>query len=1001
MRVANRPGRSSERSAPASAAAWTALAALVLGVPLLLAVLIGWPLSDLTVPRSAPHDPWTVHTAAKVAELLVWFLWAQFTACVAVEVRSARTGVEAPSRVPGAAPSRAMAKALVTIAFAAAASAAVLQHTATPRPLAAVSVSAHYEPAPAQAAHLTSAQAPRGRLTAPQSAPRTAAPTRAAAARAAAARPAAEAQQAYAASDAGFIVSDRSGTPGPQTADPASVGAMPTALDSAGSVKYYVVTPPNGRGYDSLWEIAQRYLGDGRRYNEIFALNDGRRQPNGGELSKANLILPGWILALPGDAQGPGLTDSPPGTAGASTGPLAPVGTIPPTSVTSEPPSSGGSGTPAASAPKPAEAGTAHRETEPAAAGHGSAAGPTSAPPRPAVVRPSTAPADAAHPADEGSLISSIGHALPYVALIGSPVLAAALLSALGAATRRQRRDRPPTVFAAPPDPPVAEVERTIRAAAAGEAVDFLDRALRSLRAETQARGRAVPPIRLARVDPRGVALVLDAPDLAAPAPWTALAGGAVWRWEDVEAPAAPEHGPVPSPLLWCVGALGEEQIFVNLESGDRRCAMVNGPARARRAVLAAAAAALAAAPWADQVRIEAVGLPAELGLIAPQRLRIHPDVDSAMTVLERESAATGPHLVRLLIAEPVDAVDLARIDALTARDNGASALLGTTWQEEGTTTVVADAVGRVQVSGVQGEITASRLPDPLAAALGALFTAAAAPRYVPIARPADTEPLGGADLLDRPAGVRAALLGPVEILGVPAADAARGPLFTEALVLLLFHRAGLTPSVIARALWPRGITPAARDRMLRDLRDWLGEGPDGPRLVIEPNGPVRLSADVRSDWDEFLGAYRDADRLPPQQAAQADAGLRRALTLVRGELLGDRPPGRYSWLGFGTQDTEVPAVVADAASRIAARALEAGEPGDALWAAEQGLLGAPDDERLNQLKIRALGALGDREVLLAAVADLKVRTWFRYGEPDLPAATNEVIDELTGQYAR
>ena len=91
----------------------------------------------------------------------------------------------------------------------------------------------------------------------------------------------------------------------------------------------------------------------------------------------------------------------------------------------------------------------------------------------------------------------------------------------------------------------------------------------------------------------------------------------------------------------------------------------------------------------------------------------------------------------------------------------------------------------------------------------------------------------GGLELLDRPAGVRARILGSVELTGVGPADAARGPLFTEALVLLLFHRAGLPAPVFARALWPRGITPAARDRMLRDMRDWLGENRLGPRLTV------------------------------------------------------------------------------------------------------------------------------------------------------------------------
>ena len=50
---------------------------------------------------------------------------------------------------------------------------------------------------------------------------------------------------------------------------------------------------------DSLWDIAQRYLGDPQRWREIFALNQGRPQPGGRSLTDPALIYPGWILLLP------------------------------------------------------------------------------------------------------------------------------------------------------------------------------------------------------------------------------------------------------------------------------------------------------------------------------------------------------------------------------------------------------------------------------------------------------------------------------------------------------------------------------------------------------------------------------------------------------------------------------------------------------------------------------------------------------------------------------
>ena len=70
------------------------------------------------------------------------------------------------------------------------------------------------------------------------------------------------------------------------------------------SEKVYVVRSPEGTHNESLWEIAQQHLGDGRRYREIFEMNVGRIQPDGGKLMTPSVIRPGWILNMPLDAYG-------------------------------------------------------------------------------------------------------------------------------------------------------------------------------------------------------------------------------------------------------------------------------------------------------------------------------------------------------------------------------------------------------------------------------------------------------------------------------------------------------------------------------------------------------------------------------------------------------------------------------------------------------------------------------------------------------------------------
>jgi DNA-binding SARP family transcriptional activator len=117
-----------------------------------------------------------------------------------------------------------------------------------------------------------------------------------------------------------------------------------------------VLAPQNGV-HDSLWRIAQRTLGDGARWPEIFDLNKGKPQPNGHTFTQPSLIFPGEELALPRDASAPAVP--PPQQADPDQTPPTPPSTPPlstPPPTTSAPPTSIQPSTPTPPAPSTQQA---------------------------------------------------------------------------------------------------------------------------------------------------------------------------------------------------------------------------------------------------------------------------------------------------------------------------------------------------------------------------------------------------------------------------------------------------------------------------------------------------------------------------------------------------------------------------------------------------------------------------------------------------------------------
>ncbi|MCL9759312.1 bacterial transcriptional activator domain-containing protein [Frankia sp. AiPa1] len=167
--------------------------------------------------------------------------------------------------------------------------------------------------------------------------------------------------------------------------------------------------------YDSLWRIADRALGDGARWPQIWALNHGVVQADGHALTQPALIRPGWILHLPTQS-----TPTAPSTSPAPSHPSPSATASPP--VTSRP-----------ATPAPATSTPALPSTPPSAASRPAArpATPTPAPSHPPAVHasPPAAPAPTRSP----------GIQLPSGAYLGVGAVALVMVAVFSVRLWRRR----------------------------------------------------------------------------------------------------------------------------------------------------------------------------------------------------------------------------------------------------------------------------------------------------------------------------------------------------------------------------------------------------------------------------------------------------------------------------------------------------------------------------------------------------------------------------------
>jgi hypothetical protein len=947
-----------------------ALAALLLGVPFALLTFFGSPIPHKLPSSETLTQRLDATALMHVLVIIVWLAWAQLAACVLVEAYAGIRGVGVPARVPLAGGPQALAHRLVV--------AALLLFTATTAVMPVITG--------VRSTHIQQRVGP---------------PEHREPARARAAEPAAQEQR--------------------QSTD------NPTLMEKNAVRKIYRVRPPAGRHHESLWEIAEKCLGDGRRYREIYSLNKGKLQPDGTRLTMASLIRPGWVLDMPSDATHVEIIEKGPHDGRHEHG-------VPHSQVPGGVHHHGYVGTEqqAVEAARHAarqearddradrEAGRPPIEEGPEVPAPGV---PAQQPPveQPPAQRPPNHEPPRQEPTRQPAPVPGLAFGWPQELAVAS-LLAAGLLAGLGRRRREQLWHRAFGTMIARPDGDAAMAEHALRIGADTEATRLLDLGLRQMSKALAADERTLPTVYGVHLGADSLDLWIAPADRNPPAPWQEYDNGQVWRLSAtaIDEMATADFADVlaPYPGLVSIGTNETGRILVDLEAAHGLIAL-HGPDDVRRAVLAAVAVELATNRWSDHMRITLVGFDEELALVAPDRIRVARSLAEALPELEGrseevrqalaasgvESVLTGrcrgvfgeawmPHY--LIMADPPAPEEAERLVALarTGQRMAAGYIVagetpGATW----TWDVTAD--GRLRAGVLGFDVDAQLVPEAHYRAVVELFRTAGRTEGVRYNDPEDEPPA-------RPPGgetqpvVDIRLLGAIEVDAPEPLDESRRAICTEVLVYLATHAEGVHPTVLGGAVWPRGVSASVRDATVARVADWLGRDSRGrPNLYYDERGRIRLGSEVRVDWETFRWlVWRSA-----AEPASEMAYMTYALELVRGPLMDGRTRGRYGWMATEDFEYEATARVADVAHRLALMRLDEGDARGAVTAARAGLRLATGDEGLWRDLLRATHATGDAAQVRDVVQELRERVRTDPYTDQMQPETEALVEELVPQW--
>lgn len=966
-----------------------AILAIVAGVPYLLWTLFGAPWPSEVPDRDFLFSQLDADAVLKIIAFVIWLAWLHFVVCLIAEAFAERRGRGLSPRVPLGGGSQSLARRLISGVVLLAGTASVTVPVAQAVTLPTVSTESH-------------------------------------------------------------VTSTTTGTTGsthsvfskeverPSKVIPATTGVRTDNDEQGQVVKYTEVKPPDGRNHDCLWDIAERHLGDGRRYKEIYELNRGKLQPDGKRLNNPDLIYPGWQVRLPADAHGAGVhtvkvklgDDNIRGLKTQSKHEVRPGDTQDKPQHEAKP-----AGDRKAQG-KTGKADQSHdgerwfeKDVEKPSIVPGDTKGTTTEKPGKAETKPDVpgdrrGPGQPAEPDGAGGRVvpvatapaASDGIGLQEVGIFGfgATVLAAGLALAL-----RRRRG-----WALGPGPNAAEktrhTETELRLAADVPTSRFVDNALRQLGALLTQQNQPLPGVVAALVSDKALTLVLAPGEgrLTPPPPWQVTTGGNRWVFRRGYAVPDDVNSPAPYPALVTVGRNADGAIvLVDLDLAGG-IASFGGVTNMARDVAVSMAVELGTNQWSRGTHVSMVGFGDDLTTLAPDRMTYYTSLDQALEEVrhrgdqqERMCGSRGFESVTrarmqyqdtelwgtevIVLSAPPSPDEAHRLNRLAADRKRSVGVLVVGDVPNAPWRFVVDEQGQAVCRLIGLEVDAHIITPAQYADLVELFRAAeseARQKQRALDDAPAFENTAAADL-SRRAPVEIDLLGPVEIDASGHIEPGRMELATEIAVFLASQDWGVHPNVLAGAIWPRGISPELREAALEHTRGWLGED----AIKLDENGRWTLDRNVvRVDWDVFRSLVQQGSAMDDPRGPLATA-----LDLVHGTAWSNLPAGRYSWLAASGIERKMAEAVVETSLKLAEASLRYNDGALARTALRTGLRFNPACEELWRATMRLASHFGDQSDI-SAVASEMYAALGRHGGPRGPEAETEaLVDELLPGYRR